>query len=74
MVWLTEQPGPSRMQAKKKKGILTLDHPNPETDSHLPAAATAPPPQPEAICSLKEVVNGRAKTKTTKTLPGSAAA
>ena len=70
------------MQAKKK-GILTLetahtsrqclDHPNPETDSHLPAASTEPL-RPEAICSLKEADNGRAKTKTTKTLPDSAAA
>ena len=70
------------MQAKKK-GILTpetahtprqcLDHPNLEPDSHLPAAATGPPPS-EAMSFLIEAGNGRSKTKTTKTLPASAAA
>ena len=70
------------MQAKKK-GIMTpetahttrqcLDHPNSEPDSHLPAAATGPHPS-EAMSFLVEAGNSQAKTKTTKTLPGSAAA
>ena len=70
------------MQAKKK-GILTpemahtarqcLDHPDPEPDSHLPAAATGPHPS-EAMSFLIEAGNGRAKTKTMKTLPVSVAA
>ena len=48
-------------------------HPNPEPDSHLPAAATGPPPL-EAMSFLVEAGNGRSKRKTTKTLPASAAA
>ena len=70
------------MQAKKK-GILTpetshtgrqcLGRPNTESDSHMSAAATGPPPS-EVNSFLVEAVNGRAKTKTTKTFPGSAAA
>ena len=74
--------GGSGMQAKKK-GILTLetahngrqclDHLHQETGRHLPAAATGPL-RPGAMRSLEEADNGRAKTKTTKTLPGSAAA
>ena len=70
------------MQAKKK-GILTLEtshsgrqclyHPNSETGSDPPAAATGPDPS-EAMNFLIEAGNGQSKTKATKTLAAAAAA
>ena len=43
-----------------------LDHPNPEPDSHLPAAATGPHPS-QAMSFLIEAGNSQVKMKTTKT-------
>ena len=77
-VRLTAQPGPSHMQARKK-GILTpetahtaqqcLDHPNPEPDSHLPAAATGPHPL-EAMSFPVEARNGRVKNEDDENFAG----